>query len=328
MRRILFALALVACGDPAGPVVGSPATATLDGDPLAGEVAKPITVTVVVKDSTGAPVPGRLVNFIASFGGGSVFAGSALTDTAGKAKEVWTLGQKAGTQNLEVRWVSPTGLPIVLGAFVATAAPGAAVTPASIGGGDRVMIVGSQIGAASVAPLLDAKDTYGNAIASPAPVYTAGLGLTLSGGSATADSVGRLTLRVVSGQLDVTRYLQSVDDVTKGVAISSRCLDGVSDSVVYTYSETPATSTGQTSVSSTATYFGERAEYSTQGRIGTTVASATWTLVQRSDSIIGTVGTSTHGFKRTGVRRYETSEGTVCPATFSTRGIVRLMVKP
>jgi hypothetical protein len=55
-----------------------------------------------------AGVPDYLVNFRVTKGDGSVFAGSARTDSLGIAQDYWTLGREAGENVLEVRSVNPT----------------------------------------------------------------------------------------------------------------------------------------------------------------------------------------------------------------------------
>jgi hypothetical protein len=62
-----------------------------------------------------------LVNFRVIDGNGSVFAGSAHTDSRGIAQDYWTLGPEAGENVLEVRSVNPTtGKKQVWGRFTAT----------------------------------------------------------------------------------------------------------------------------------------------------------------------------------------------------------------
>ncbi|MEI7614555.1 MAG: putative Ig domain-containing protein [Betaproteobacteria bacterium] len=86
----------------------------------------PVAVVVRVTDSAGAPVVGQLINYRVTLGGGSVFAGSSLSDSNGTSRERWTLGPLTGTsptpQKLEARAVdSQTGAAIVFATFDATA---------------------------------------------------------------------------------------------------------------------------------------------------------------------------------------------------------------
>jgi formylglycine-generating enzyme required for sulfatase activity len=76
---------------------------------------------VVLAELNGKPLKGLLVNFVVTVGGGSVFAGAALTDKDGFALEYWTLGDP-GPQEVQVRAVdSETGEKMVFATFKATA---------------------------------------------------------------------------------------------------------------------------------------------------------------------------------------------------------------
>lgn len=85
------------------------------------ELPDPLVVKVV--NASGDPVAKQIVNFHVVSGGGSVFAGTALTNTDGIAQERWTLGPKAGVeQKVEARAVdSGTGEKQVFATFTATA---------------------------------------------------------------------------------------------------------------------------------------------------------------------------------------------------------------
>src|SRR5262245_53829833 len=73
-----------------------------------------------VDDGRGHRVSGQIVNFRVVDGGGSVFAGAAITNRDGLAQELWTLGQ-SGPQRVEARAVDPaTGAPLTFAVFNAT----------------------------------------------------------------------------------------------------------------------------------------------------------------------------------------------------------------
>lgn len=129
----ILALALTACAD-GGPteatddlsielkvVSGSEQTA------LAGEeLDHPLVVKVERWRGWGrrkhkAPKAHHLVNFVVVEGGGSVFAGAAMTSWKGIAQDWWTLGPEPGLNRLEVRSVDPyTGEQKVWAKFTAT----------------------------------------------------------------------------------------------------------------------------------------------------------------------------------------------------------------
>ena len=84
--------------------------------PAGSELPAPIVVKVT--NSNGTAVAGQIVNFVVTQGGGSVFAGRAITNSSGIAQEWWTLGETPGPNTLEVRAVdSSTGEAKVFGTF-------------------------------------------------------------------------------------------------------------------------------------------------------------------------------------------------------------------
>ncbi|HYR11949.1 MAG TPA: Ig-like domain-containing protein [Longimicrobium sp.] len=142
--------------------------------PVGQELPQPLVVKVV--DDAGRPVRDQLVNFRVTRGGGSVFAGSAITNKDGIAQERWTLGTVADTQQVEARAVDPeTGAPLVFATFraIGTAAAAATITavqPALTGA------PGTPV-ADSAAALV--RDPYGN----PVPGVTVNWAVTSGGGS-------------------------------------------------------------------------------------------------------------------------------------------------
>jgi hypothetical protein len=158
-RRVLAASAMfvgLSCSDMAGVSIGPAASLDIvSGDlqtaVVGGKLADPLVVRVT--DAAGHAVPGQIVNFKVTKGGGSVFAGSALTNAEGKAQERWTIGTStADTQVVEVRAVDPgTGDELTFGTFKALGLADVpanleAVTPlaedAVAGSGARTIVVG------------------------------------------------------------------------------------------------------------------------------------------------------------------------------------------
>jgi hypothetical protein len=200
-RRIAWAVVFLgglSCGgdSPTGTqqIVAGP-TAQLvivTGDQQTGTVGTELPNSVVAKvtDAQGHAVKDQLVNFRVTAGGGSVFAGSAISNNDGEVRERWTIGTVAGaTQELEARAVdNVTGEPIVFARFHATAVAGAA----------SALHVVSEPGAAaqsgvplSPAPALRLVDKYGNLVMQSGVQITAVIappadGRTLSGNAAVA----------------------------------------------------------------------------------------------------------------------------------------------
>jgi hypothetical protein len=131
-RRLAFASAAIllalACSDnpvETRPTIGSLSFNIVSGDGQSAlantELADPLVVQVL--NDRGRAVRDQIVNFRVVAGGGSVFAGTSLTNADGIAKEWWTLGA-SGAQSVEVRAVNPaTGEKQVFATFTATITP-------------------------------------------------------------------------------------------------------------------------------------------------------------------------------------------------------------
>lgn len=143
---------------------GNPARLALQlGNNQTGTVGQQLTspLKARVEDANQQPVPNTTVSWVVTKGGGSVFAPATQTGSDGNTQNLWTLGDSAGDQAVEVRWMDPaTGDANVIGTFSAVADPGAAVT-------FRVAtdtILTLDVGDTSRV-LLEGHDQYGNAIA-------------------------------------------------------------------------------------------------------------------------------------------------------------------
>lgn len=197
-------LVLAACGgDGARDIVGPPPPTNIivevvDGDAQIDTVAQQLAVPIRVRVLTDArePVRQQIVNFVVVSGGGSVFAGSALTDANGEALERWTLGTTAGAQTLEARAVDQdTGQPITLARITATALPGPAAA-ITLRRQDTTAFLNAALDLRAV--IQGVTDAYGNAIADPVPTATGAGTYSVANGVLTATAEGdlSLTLRV------------------------------------------------------------------------------------------------------------------------------------
>ena len=105
MAAIVAIAATAACGSdkPAGPD-NTPATVTANGTfPTSAVIASPINPppSVIVRNSSGAPLPNVRVTFTVTAGSGAVLGASQLTDASGIATvDGWTLGDTPGAQAL------------------------------------------------------------------------------------------------------------------------------------------------------------------------------------------------------------------------------------
>ena len=123
----LVAFALAACKDSNDPGAGPPTTLLVlaGGATQAGVFGQPIPIapTVLVTDASNRPVPGALVTFTVTAGGGTLNAATQTTGANGNASVAWTMGNTFGNNVLTA---SVAGLPSVT--FNATAiAPAAGV---------------------------------------------------------------------------------------------------------------------------------------------------------------------------------------------------------
>lgn len=168
---VLAALWFAACGEaPVGPQPEpdpdpQPITIALSviaGADQADTVMKELGEAVVVQTTdskTQAAVSGVLVNFVVTAGGGTVFAGSAISNGNGEARERWFLGPDAGTQTLEARAVDQTtGEALTYAVISAQALPD---KPADVLGLDGKVLIG-HLGDSLTLPTTYVVDQYNN----------------------------------------------------------------------------------------------------------------------------------------------------------------------
>lgn len=189
---LLVGLLAAGCG---GELVGGGQTPArllvVSGDlqtaPVGEELAQPLVVRVV--DAGNDPVANQLVNFVVTAGGGSVFAGAAITNAQGEARERWTLGPVAGdTQRVEARAVdSSTGAPIVFATFRAVAQAGAAAQ-LSAESPDRTGTAGAALGTPLIVRVTDAN---GNGVPGTPVSWTVVSGGGTLQAPATTDAAGQ-----------------------------------------------------------------------------------------------------------------------------------------
>jgi hypothetical protein len=161
-------------------------------------------IVVRILDAEQKAVLGQIVNFVVIQGGGSVFAGSAITNDEGQAQEIWTLGTTAGEQALEARAVdATTGEALVFGSIRAMAIPDVAVTleiePDTLAGFVNIRIPLEELS-------VTATDEYGNAIGRSRAEFS------VTGLEADATHVWATTQR--EGELVV-----SVDQLTQAIPV-------------------------------------------------------------------------------------------------------------
>ena len=204
----------------------------VEGTPLSGVVGKelPLPLVVEVTDAAGKAVPNQIVNFRVISGGGSVFAGTGLTNAAGRVQERWTLGTHVSeSQVLEARAVdNDTGAPLVFATFSATALPD---VPSSMGivSGDGQS---GQAGAALANPLIViVADQYGNPVPGVSVAWTAEDGNgSLETSATVTDGSGRASNRWTLGPVATAQHVRA-ESGSLFVRFSTAGIGGVATSL-------------------------------------------------------------------------------------------------
>lgn len=195
---VVAILALAACDDKStDPVGDNPpiSFSVFSGNNQTGEAGAELALPlrVLATDPGNQPIANQVVNFVVTDGGGSVFAGTALTDANGLAADIWRLGTVAGApQTVEVRAVAPDGTKQVFGVFTATATAAAPDTIVIQAGDGQTAQVGQPV---PVDPAVRLADRFGN----PVPNHSVTFAVTAGGGSitgspASTNSAGIATL--------------------------------------------------------------------------------------------------------------------------------------
>lgn len=196
---------------PTGPGSSAPAALLIQGgqDQTTTVGAElPVALTVKVVDANGRPVRGQPVNFRVVAGGGSVFAGVAITSDSGIARERWTLGTStADSQRVEARAVDEAGSAVVFGVFRATARPDVPSSISKISGDSQTVVVGAP---ASDSLVVRIADRFNNPVPQVAVRWTVESG----GGSLSTDSTVTSTDGVTRTQWTIGQQLGNPQIVT------------------------------------------------------------------------------------------------------------------
>jgi hypothetical protein len=229
VRVGLVAVLLSCSGTEPQPESGPPASLeVLAGGEQEGVVGEelPDAVVVRVTDAQGEAVSGLLLNFVVTKGGGSVFAGSAQTNTSGEARERWTLGPAAGEQILEARAVDQTtGDPIVFGQITATAVHGP-VAAFSLSTGVLKLFRGERLDLATL--VYAAVDEFGNAVPDPPLTLEVSPPFTKEGTTLWSDTETKGPAKLMSGTAINAVEVTVVRDLSELVgATGSYACDGI-----------------------------------------------------------------------------------------------------
>src|SRR5947208_1319022 len=187
----------IGCGpDATAPSdLGPISLSVVSGNGQSGVVGTELTQPLVIKatDSKGIVQGGLTVNFRVTSGGGSMYAGTAATDSKGIADDYWTLGTStAQTQRVEVRAVLSSGQKQVYGTFTATPLPGPAAQIAIGAGNQQSAHPASTV---PIAPAVRVTDQYGNPVPNVTVTFTPAAGSgSVTSGTPKTDANGTATV--------------------------------------------------------------------------------------------------------------------------------------
>jgi hypothetical protein len=329
-QLLWFTGLLAACTEPTPSVSGTAAHFDIvAGDAQLGTVGQPLPTALVVRvtDKAGQAVAGQVINFRVVAGGGSVFAGSAASNSSGLVRELWTLGTVAtDSQRLEARAVDAvSGEAVVFGVFTAKAQPGAATHTSKTG--DRQT---APVGTAADTLAIKALDRYDNTVPNVLVTWavTAGGG-TLSATQSNTGASGVAKTQLILGNTPGTNTVQATvgDSVVvftiTGVAktpqhiarMSVATQTGVVGAPVATAPSVKVTDQYGNAVANVSVSFADDSTSSTAISDQAGVATlSTWTLAKR-------VGSNTLRATVVGVADTITFAATGTPGALSTFGI-------
>jgi hypothetical protein len=234
--RLLAGAALLACcvtlgscSDSSGTEFGgTPAEMeVLGGNAQDGTVGEELPDPLVVKvtDARGRPVRGQLVNWRVTRGGGSVFAGSAITDSKGEARERWTLGTVAGAaQQVEARAVdNQSGAALVFATFTATATAGTVTALAAVTTGALQGTAGTAL---STPIIVRASDQYGNPASGAFVTWEASAGGSASPATSAADGEGKASTTWTLGSTASAQQLTARSGTAMPVTFTATARSG------------------------------------------------------------------------------------------------------
>ena len=204
LGAIISSIVLGSCGDSTSPddTPGPAASFVIvsgdqQEDTVGQELPQPLVARIT--DASGRVVPGAVVSFVVTSGGGSVFSPAVQANAQGVVQNRWTLGTStAAAQEVEVRSVNPnTGAPLVFGRFEATARPDRPATLAKTDGDGQQGIAGAKL---PNAPEVRVTDQYGNPVPGVGVSWAvANGGGTLSAATSTTDATGHATVEWTLG---------------------------------------------------------------------------------------------------------------------------------
>ncbi len=265
----------------AGPVAAMLIVAGQDQAAVVGkELSQALQVRVV--DSSGRVIKGQVVNFRVISGGGSVFAGAAITSDSGIAKERWTLGTAVtDSQRVEARAVDPgTGNGLVFGVFRANPVADVATTVTKLAGDAQSAVAGT---AANDSLAVRVTDRYGNPSPSASVTWTVAAGggtIAPATGVTNASGVARARW-TVGTRTDSTQRATVKADTLAPVSYSATVLPAAAAQLTLTQSASGAASGAAFTQQPRVTLF------DTYGNIAKSATDAVTMTVNSGATVIG-----------------------------------------
>ncbi len=140
------------------------------------------TLILAVRDTFNNPVPGVAVTWTITQGGGAVQLLTQPTDSAGRARALWTLGTAKGANSLTA---SVAGVPALTYNAVALGAPASTITLVS--GDNQLALVNQYVGDSITVRV---EDAYGNVVAGAPITWRASNGGLAEGKQPTSGASG------------------------------------------------------------------------------------------------------------------------------------------
>jgi len=234
LARSAFLLMLGACGAERATSPAATTDAVLSADVLSGAgqvgaagAALPAPLRIRVRTGTGAPAAGRLLSFVVTAGGGSVFAATVQTDASGLASQQWTLGTAVtDSQQVEVRTINTSsGMAVTLATVSARATAAAPAVLERLSPDSQRTSPGASVPAP---PALRVLDRYRNPVTNT-PVHFSRVtaGGALKDSVVTTDSVGHAQLGAwtVASRAGINTLRVQVDGASIAMTFTAYALE-------------------------------------------------------------------------------------------------------
>jgi YVTN family beta-propeller protein len=234
MRRHLLALTLTAavlllagCGNSTDPGPGKPTTITISaGDGQSGGVGTQLAAPIAVKisDDKGRGVPGVIVDFLVTAGGGQLSASSAPSNAGGIATTRWTLGTDiSASQTVMAQLIDPsTGSLVASVVFHATPTAGPAAHIGAISGFGQSAFENTAL-AAPITVLVT--DNYSNPVSGVSVSFTVPSGGgSVSPATSTTNANGRASTTWTIGSYGAPQIMTATVTAVGSVSFSAGVL--------------------------------------------------------------------------------------------------------